>query len=60
ARFTSPLNVTDFIQFTALVNLDDGDLQGLVPAAATIARAEGLLAPARAVERRISQGPKAP
>ncbi len=60
ARFTSPLNVADFIKFTALVNLDEGDLQGLGPAAATIARAEGLLAHARAVERRISQGPKAP
>lgn len=60
ARFASPLNVADFLKFTALVNLDEGDLQGLGPAVAMMARAEGLPAHARAVERRISQGPNAP
>jgi histidinol dehydrogenase len=53
ARFSSPLNVTDFAKLTNLVTVDDADLKELGPAAATIARAEGLDAHARAVEKRL-------
>ena len=53
ARFGSPLNVTDFIKLTSLVNTSKADLKELGPAAATIARAEGLDAHARAVEMRL-------
>ncbi len=53
ARFSSPLNVSDFIKFINLVNIGEAGLQQLGPAAATIARAEGFDAHARAVERRL-------
>ena len=53
ARFASPLNVADFLKFTALVELDEVDLQSLGPAAATMAKAEGLPAHARAIQRRL-------
>ena len=56
ARFASPLSVLDFLKFTAQIELDEVDLRELGPAAVTLARAEGLLAHARAVERRINQG----
>lgn len=53
ARFNSPLNVTDFIKFTSLVSVDEVSLKELGQAAATIARAEGFDAHARAVEKRL-------
>ena len=53
ARFSSPLNITDFIKFINLVNLDEVSLKQLAPAASIIARAEGLEAHARAVEKRL-------
>ncbi len=53
ARFSSPLNIIDFIKLTSLVNVDEGGLKELGPAAITIARAEGLEAHARAVEKRL-------
>jgi histidinol dehydrogenase len=53
ARFSSPLNVTDFIKFTNVVDIDDADLKKLGQAAITIARAEGLEAHARAMEKRL-------
>ena len=46
-------NVTDFVKLTSLVNTVKADLEELGPAAAKIARAEGLDAHARAVERRL-------
>ncbi len=55
ARFGSPLNITDFIKFISLVSLDKTSLPQLGKAAATIARAEGLQAHARAVEKRLEQ-----
>ncbi len=55
ARFSSPLNVSDFIKFINFVNLDKADLKRLGQAAATIARAEGFEAHARAVERRLKR-----
>jgi len=53
ARFSSPLNILDFVKFTSLVNVDKASLKQLGKAAATIARAEGLEAHARAVEKRL-------
>ncbi len=53
ARFSSPLNVTDFIKYINVVSVDEASLKELGPAAATIARAEGLEAHARAVEKRL-------
>ncbi len=56
ARYSSPLNVTEFIKFINLINLDAADLRELGQAAVTIARAEGFEAHARAVEKRLSPG----
>ena len=56
ARFSSPLNVTDFTKLTTLINMDRADLKELGPTASTIARAEGLDAHARAVEKRLERG----
>ena len=53
ARFSSPLNVSDFIRLTSLITMDRAALKELGPAASTIARAEGLDAHARAVEKRL-------
>ncbi|MFC1943523.1 histidinol dehydrogenase [Chloroflexota bacterium] len=53
ARFSSPLNVSDFIKFTNLVTMDKASLKALGPAAVTIASAEGLEAHARAVKKRL-------
>lgn len=53
ARFSSPLNVDDFIKVISVVALDDEVVKKIGPAAATIARAEGLTAHARAVEMRL-------
>jgi histidinol dehydrogenase len=53
ARFASPLNVLDFVKLTSLLNIDKAALKKLGKAAAIIARAEGLEAHARAVEKRL-------
>jgi len=53
ARFGSPLNITDFIKFTSLIDIDGVGLRQLGWAASVIARAEGLEAHARAIERRL-------
>ena len=53
ARFNSPLSVLDFLKVSILVDLDDAALKALGPAAATIARAEGLTAHALSVEKRL-------
>jgi len=55
ARFGSPLNIGDFIKFINLVNIDEASLKKLGQAAATIARAEGFDAHARAVEKRLGK-----
>ncbi len=54
ARFSSPLNIGDFIKFINLVTLDEADLKQLGQAAVTMARAEGFEAHARAVEKRLA------
>ncbi|MEE9399977.1 MAG: histidinol dehydrogenase [Dehalococcoidales bacterium] len=55
ARFSSPLNITDFIKLTNTVTVDDKSLQKLGTAALIMAKAEGLDAHARAVERRLNK-----
>jgi len=55
ARFSSALNIMDFIKFMNLVNIDRADLNQMGWAAATIARAEGFEAHARAVEKRLEE-----
>jgi len=56
ARFGSPLNITDFIKFINLVNIDEASLKPLGRAASIIARAEGFDAHVRAVEKRLEKG----
>ena len=53
ARFSSPLNVGDFIKLINLVNIDEASLKELGRAASTMARAEGFEAHARSVEKRL-------
>ena len=53
ARFSSPLNVADFIKFIDVVKVDHALIMKLGPSAITIARAEGLEAHARAIEQRL-------
>ena len=53
ARFSSPLNITDFIKFINLVTIDEVSLKQLAPAASIIARTEEFEAHARAVEKRL-------
>jgi histidinol dehydrogenase len=55
ARFRSPLGVSDFLKLTSVIDLKDEDLEALGPAAAAIARAEGLGAHALAVEARLKK-----
>ena len=59
ARFSSPLRVEDFLKVTSLVAIDQQSAQQLGPAAATLARAEGLTAHAAAIEAR-EQHPGSP
>jgi histidinol dehydrogenase len=59
ARFGSPLNIVDFIKFIDVVKMNKRSLKKLGRAAITLARAEGLEAHARAIERRLnSKGKK--
>jgi histidinol dehydrogenase len=53
ARFSSPLNILDFVKLISLVKTDVTDIQQLGSAVTQIARAEGLDAHARAVEKRL-------
>ncbi len=57
ARFASGLAVHDFLKRTTILGCDAAGFAKLAPAAATLARAEGLEAHARSVERRIEGGP---
>jgi histidinol dehydrogenase len=56
ARFSSPLNVTDFIKYINVINIDKAGLKELGPAAQALAEAEGLDAHARAVGKRLESG----
>ncbi len=53
ARFSSPLNVSDFIKLTNVITVDDASLKELGRAAQIMANAEGLEAHARAVKKRL-------
>lgn len=53
ARFSSPLNVLDFLKLTNIIEVDDTGLEELGQVAQRLARAEGLEAHARAVEKRL-------
>lgn len=53
ARFASPLSVLDFLKVTSVIQLTEDDVSRLGPYAATLARAEGLTAHARSIERRL-------
>ncbi|CAA9581825.1 MAG: Histidinol dehydrogenase [uncultured Truepera sp.] len=53
ARFSSALNVRDFQKVIPLVNVSAETLEKIGPAAARLARAEGLEAHARAIESRL-------
>lgn len=53
ARFGSPLGILDFVKLISIVKTDEHDLHQLGKSASVIARAEGLDAHARAVEKRL-------
>jgi histidinol dehydrogenase len=53
ARFSSPVNVDDFVKIISVFGLAADDLRQAGPAAVILARAEGLEAHARAVECRL-------
>ncbi|WP_288432051.1 histidinol dehydrogenase [uncultured Deinococcus sp.] len=53
ARFMSPVNVRDFQNIISVVGVNESALRRIGPAAAALARAEGLEAHARAVESRL-------
>jgi histidinol dehydrogenase len=53
ARFSSPLNILDFIKIIDVVKVDNIGIKKLGNVAMIIARAEGLEAHARAVEKRL-------
>lgn len=55
ARFSSPLNITDFVKYMNVVAIKDKDLcRKLWGAAAVIARVEGLEGHARAADKRLT------
>ena len=53
ARFSSGLNLLDFMKRTSILKLDAAGLRALAPHAVTLARAEGLEAHARSVSVRL-------
>jgi histidinol dehydrogenase len=53
ARFSSPVNVDDFLKIISVFALSADDLREAGPPAVVLARAESLEAHARAVERRL-------
>jgi histidinol dehydrogenase len=55
ARFSSPLNVLDFIHIISLIALDPTTTAEIAPLAAVIARAEGLEGHARSAEARAKK-----
>lgn len=55
ARFTSPVNVNDFVKLISVVGLNEAALHAIGPAAQQMAEAEGLFAHAAAVRRRLAE-----
>ena len=58
ARFDSPVNVTDFVKLISLIDLNEKALAAIGPAAATLARTEGLGGHAVAVSKRLNSTPR--
>jgi histidinol dehydrogenase len=54
ARFSSPVNVWDFVRLTSLIALDPATTAQIAPAAAVIAHAEGLDGHATAAGERVA------
>ena len=54
ARFASPLNILDFMKLTSIIQVDDNTLKKIGPVVKTLAKAEGLDAHAKAVDRRLN------
>ncbi|HET9015945.1 MAG TPA: histidinol dehydrogenase [Thermomicrobiaceae bacterium] len=55
ARFSSPINVEEFLKIISVIGVNRRGLNRLGPVAAALARAEGLTAHAAAVERRLER-----
>jgi histidinol dehydrogenase len=55
ARFASGLSVLDFMKRTSFIELDEGALKAIGPAASELAYAEGLPAHAHSVDRRLKR-----
>ena len=55
ARYASPLGVHDFLKVTSVVDISADTVRRIGPAAAAIARAEGLTGHARAIEKRLRE-----
>jgi histidinol dehydrogenase len=55
ARFSSPIHVGEFTKVISLAAANRRALERLGPAAIALARAEGLTAHARAIERRLER-----
>ena len=55
ARFSSPINVSEFTKFISVVAANRSAVRRLGPATSTLARAEGLTAHAQAIERRMER-----
>ena len=53
ARFAGPLSVFDFLKITSTIDVSEQEFREIGPFAATLARAEGLTAHARAIEHRL-------
>jgi histidinol dehydrogenase len=54
ARFSSPLNVNDFVKITSVFSVSANEAKELGGKAATLAEAEGLTAHAKAIRRRVA------
>ncbi len=54
ARFSSPLNVNDFVKISNVFSVSGREAQELGEHAATLAEAEGLTAHANAIRRRMT------
>jgi histidinol dehydrogenase len=57
ARFSSPLNLDDFLKITSVFSFGPSEIKRIGPPAIAIARAEGLEAHARAIETRLERLP---
>jgi histidinol dehydrogenase len=55
ARFSSPLNVDDFLKITSVFSFGPDDVRQLGQASIAVAHAEGLYAHAAAIEVRLDE-----